>query len=246
MRTRRCERVWALLFGALCHGGFLAAVSALAHGLSTGLRSGRGTLHGGTALLANGALALQFPLLHSALITRRGRLLLGRLAPARLGPALAPTTYALLASVQIGSTFLLWSPSGRVLWEPAGAARALHLALYAGAWLFLGKALLDAGLGLQTGWIGWNAVWRGREVAYPGLPVQGLFSRCRQPIYLGFALVLWTAPGWTPDRVVLAALWSTYCVLGPVHKERRFRAIYGKQFDTYRERVPYLFPRLLP
>ena len=37
------------------------------------------------------------------------------------------------------------------------------------AWLFLGKALLDGGLGLQTGWIGWSAVWRGRRLQFPPL-----------------------------------------------------------------------------
>lgn len=68
----------------------------------------------------------------------------------------------------------------------------------------------------------------------------------RQPIYLGFALVLWTAPVWSLDSSLLALAWSGYCVLGPIHKERRFAQRYGSTFATYRARVPYFFPRRTP
>ena len=37
---------------------------------------------------------------------------------------------ALSAALQIGSTFLFWSPSGIVLWDPTGIARVLHVAAF--------------------------------------------------------------------------------------------------------------------
>jgi protein-S-isoprenylcysteine O-methyltransferase Ste14 len=83
-------------------------------------------------------------------------------------------------------------------------------------------------------------------VRYGGLPERGLFQVCRQPIYLGFALVLWTAPCWTPDWFALCAVWTLYCVLGPRLKERRWLRIYGDRFERYRRAVPYMIPRRAP
>ena len=241
----RGRRPVAALFGIACHGSFVVAVLAMGLGLATGMRSGQGRLTGAPALLADALLLVQFPALHSLLLSRPGRRLLGAAAPAGFGSVLAPTTFALVAGLQIGATFVLWSPSGVVLWQPGGAALALHWAAFAGAWIFLVKALADAGLGLQTGWIGWTALWKGTRPVYPDLPERGTFALCRQPIYLGFSLVLWSGPSWTPDHLAVAIAWSLYCVVGPLHKERRFLAVHGDRFRAYRARVPYLLPRRL-
>jgi protein-S-isoprenylcysteine O-methyltransferase Ste14 len=79
-------------------------------------------------------------------------------------------------------------------------------------------------------------------VRFPGLATRGLFAACRQPIYLGFALTLWTGPVWTPDHLLLAVLWSTYCLLGPLLKEKRFLRFHGAEFAAYRRAVPYMLP----
>lgn len=236
------RRALAALLGFLCHGTFLVAVTAMFLGLHDGLTAGVLRLSGNAGLALNTLLALQFPLLHSFLLTQRGRALLGRLAGRRHGRTLTPTTYAWSAALQILATFTLWSPSGTVWWEPTGGALVAMNALYGAAWLFLGRALLDGGLGLQTGWIGWTAVWRDRRVEFPPLSRQGLFAACRQPIYLGFALTLWSGPVWTPDRLLLASIWSAYCVLGPLHKERRYLRQHGAAFARYRRSVPYMLP----
>ncbi len=241
------EPVWRrrLLAGALglaTHGTFLVAVTSMFLGLYGGLTLGRGSLHGAAGLAGNVLLALQFPLVHSFLLTQRGRGILARLLGSRHGRALTPTTYAWSAALQVLTTFALWSPSGTVWWQPQGAALVAMNGLYACAWLFLGKALLDGKLGLQTGWIGWTAVWRGQRVQFPPLAQSGLFATCRQPIYLGFALTLWTGPVWTPDRLLLASIWSTYCVLGPLLKEQRYLRQHGAAFEQYQRRVPYMLP----
>jgi len=71
-----------------------------------------------------------------------------------------------------------------------------------------------------------------------------LFAVCRQPIYLGFAMTLWTGPTWTPVRLLLAAIWSVYCALGPLHKEWRSLRRHGEAFASYQREVPYMLPRL--
>ena len=233
----------ALLMALLCHSMFLLAVGSMALALATGLQLGRGPFTGSAAVVANLLLVLQFPILHSTLLSRRGRGLLQRLSPVGHGRTLAPTTYVLVGSLQLLLAFWAWSPSGIVWGEPRGAIAVLRYSLFGGAWLFLGKALYDAGLGLQSGLAGWWALLRRKPVDYGDMPTTGLFARCRQPIYLGFRLVLWTAPCWTPDWLLLTTGWSAYCVLGPRLKESRWEALFGARFRDYRASVPYFLPR---
>jgi protein-S-isoprenylcysteine O-methyltransferase Ste14 len=241
----RTQRVTiALLYGLLCHGLFAAAVVAAVVSLYSGLQSGLGPFRGWSAAAVDLVLLLQFPIFHSLLLTRRGRGWLRRLAPTGLGDDLSTTTFALVASVQMLLVFVLWSPSGVVWWRPTGAALVATTVLYVGSWGFLLKALRDAGMALQTGALGWLAVARGRRPEYKPFPTHGLFKSCRQPVYLGFALTLWTGPVWSADRLVLAVLWTAYCVVGPLFKEARCTVWYGEAFKRYQAEVPYLVPRL--
>lgn len=240
------RRALAVLSALVCHGTFLVAIGFMVLALWDGMSVGRGTLEGPAAWWANGALLLQFPLLHSFLLGTRGRAVLARLVPGAHGRTLATTTFATLASLQLLATFTLWSPTGVMLWEPTGAQRLAFLVPFAAAWVFLVLALRDGGLPLQTGSLGWRALWSGQRPAYGGLPTGGTFALCRQPIYFGFALTLWTGPTWSLDHLFVALVWTTYCLFGPLLKERRFQRCYGASFDDYRSRTPYFFPRLLP
>jgi protein-S-isoprenylcysteine O-methyltransferase Ste14 len=242
--SRRIDIMLALCMGVLCHGLFVLGIALMGLGLATGMQSGLGRLPAPWSWIANSALVLQFPLLHSLLLATRGRRLLGRLFGARRGRTLAPTSYVIFASLQLLLVFGLWTPSGQLWWQPQGSSAVAAYALFALSWLLLAKAILDSGVGLQSGSIGWTALLRGNAPAYGGLPTRGLFRRCRQPIYLGFFLVLWTAPDWSPDRLLLVLVWSAYCIVGPVFKERRFATFYGEDFDRYRQRVPYFVPAL--
>jgi methanethiol S-methyltransferase len=78
---------------------------------------------------------------------------------------------------------------------------------------------------------------------FPDMPQSGLFRIIRQPIYVAFALTLWTVPMWTPDQLVLAVTYTSYCLLAPMLKERRFTTFYGKRFLAYQAQVPYVWPR---
>lgn len=234
----------ALAMAVLCHTAFVLAVGSMAYALLTGLQNGRGSLTGGYAIAGNLLLVLQFPLVHSFLLSARGRPWLQRLSPVGSGRALSLSTYVLSGSLQLLLTFWAWTPSGMVWHEPHGVLGYGQYVLFAGAWLFLVKALSDAGLGVQSGAAGWWALLRDKPVEYGAMPTKGLFATCRQPIYLGFAMVLWTAPTWTADWFVLTAGWTAYCVLGPRLKEARWERMFGDQFRAYRDTVPYLMPRL--
>ena len=117
--------------------------------------------------------------------------------------------------------------------------------IYAAAWLLLLTSIVNAGFPLQVGLLGWWAVARGRKPIYPPMPRRGLFRLCRQPIYVAFALTLWTVPVWTPDQLAVAIVLTLYCVVGPLFKEVRFERLLGAEFTNYRRHVPYwlLWPR---
>lgn len=163
-------------------------------------------------------------------------------APRSIPPRLATTVYALIASLQLAVLFAFWTPSGVVLWRAEGWAFWAMCTAYAASIAMLLTAIWQGGPQLQSGMLGWFAMLRDREPAFPDMPTHGLYRVTRQPIYLGFALVLWAVPVWTPDQLALAALWTGYCVLAPRHKERRFSKIYGDRFAAYRARVPYWLP----
>lgn len=233
----------SVLSGALCHTLFALAVVVMIASMYVGLSQSLGRVAWPWALIANAALLAQFPLAHSLLLTRRGRRLLAHLP---LGPHtahLSTTTYATIASVQLLALFALWTPSGVIWWEAKGATLWLFTCCYAASWLLLIKASFDAGPEVQSGALGWMSVLAAKAPKFPDMPQTGLFRVIRQPIYLAFALTLWTVPVWTPDQLVLALAYTGYCVFAPRLKERRFGKIYGARFERYRAEVPYMLPR---
>ncbi|MEL6977217.1 MAG: isoprenylcysteine carboxylmethyltransferase family protein [Pseudomonadota bacterium] len=233
----------ALLYGFATHTLFTAAVLAMVIGMFFGMSLSLGAAPWPWAYLANAALLLQFPLVHSLLLTRRGGALLGWLAPRGEGARLATTTYALVASVQLLLLFALWTPSGVVWFAPTGGWLYAHTALYAATWVLLLKATFDAGLEVQSGALGWISLLKRVDPVFPDMPETGLFRVIRHPIYVAFALTLWTAPTWTPDQLAVAIALTAYCLAAPMLKERRLEARFGARFTAYKARTPYAAPR---
>lgn len=234
----------ALLYGAVCHTVFALGVGTMIFEMAFGLSRSLGPFTGWAAVVANALLVAQFALGHSLLLTDRGRRWLAALAPQPHGRTLATTTYATVAAAQVGLLFLLWSPSGVVWWRAEGALLYVWLGLYGSAWALLGMAMVDAGLSVQSGVLGWWSLARGVEPRFPPMPEGGLFRFTRHPIYVSFTLTLWTVPTWTPDQLGLAAGLTLYCILGPMLKERRYARLFGARWQAYRARTPFWLPRL--
>lgn len=234
----------ALLFGVVVHAMFAAAVIAMIIAMFFGMSRSLGTVPWPLAIFANALLVLQFPIVHSLLLTRPGTRWLARLLPGRHGGTLATTTYAIIASLQLLALFALWTPSGIVWWRAEGWAQAAITTAYAAAWLMLIKASCDAGAEVQSGALGWMSLLQNIRPTFPDMPTGGLFRIIRQPIYVAFALTLWTVPVWTPDQLALAVTLTGYCLAAPRLKERRFEARYGGRFRAYRNDVPYILPTI--
>lgn len=237
------RKLTALAYGAACHTLWFAAIALMAASLFGGMQLGLGPFRGWAGELWNLLLVAHFPVVHSVLLSKPGQQVLRALAPRGLGDDLSSTTYAIIASLQLLAVFGLWSPSGHVWWRPEGAALAVTSAAFALSWLLLAESMRESGLGVQAGYLGWTAVFLGRAPRYPRFRDTGLFRFLRQPTYLAFALVLWTAPTWSPDRLFLASGWSLYCYFGPRLKEARYLARYGEEFRRYQGAVSYWVPR---
>jgi protein-S-isoprenylcysteine O-methyltransferase Ste14 len=232
----------ALLLGAFCHLVFAAAVLAMIVAMFFGMSESFGRAPWPWAILANAALIVQFPLAHSFFLTGRGGRILARLMPGPHGATVATTTYAIIASAQLLALFALWTPSGVIWWRAEGLLFWVITTAYASAWLLLIKASFDAGAEVQSGALGWMSLLGRIRPVYPPMPTLGLFAVIRQPIYLAFALTLWTVPVWTPDQLALAIGLTLYCLAAPRLKERRFARRYGAAFLRYRADVPYMLP----
>ena len=238
------QRWSALAYGLLSHSLFLASVVVMFVSLYHGLHTSVLHLHGWSAVVADLLLVLQFALGHSLLLSDRGRRWMTKLAPMGLGRELSTTIFAGLASLQLLITFSFWSSSD-VLWAaPEGWLKNTLTVLYGASWVLLAKSMSDAGLDVQIGILGWRSVWRGHAPVYRSFTRTGLFKYSRQPIYSSFTLILWTAPIWTPDHLLIASLWTFYCFAAPVLKEKRYLRFYGEAYARYQSAVPYWFPRL--
>lgn len=249
------NRVVALFYGVTCHLLFFVSVSLMAVSIFFGLhpeyflaRWGLNVpyLGGRSGWLGNVFLVLQFPLLHSWALSKRGQKVIVRFAPLGLGSELRSTLYVIFAAIQILAVFWFWTPSGIILWEPKGLVLYGLSLLYLMSWILLGLSMQQSGLALQTGALGWWAVFCRRKPQYGTFASQGLFAYCRQPIYFSFALILWTAPVWTPDRMLLVLIWTAYSYFGPRFKEARYEGYYGAAYHQYQGRVSYWWPRRKP
>ncbi len=240
----RGRRALAVIMGVLCHVLFAVAVLAMITAMFFGMSESFGRVPWPWAALTNALLILQFPLAHSFFLTRTGGRWLSKFVPGPHGGTLGTTTYALIASLQLAALFLLWTPSGIVWWRAEGIALWLVGSAYAFSWLLLMKASFDAGVEVQSGALGWMSLLGRIKPKFPDMPTLGLFRVIRQPIYVAFALTLWTVPTWTPDQLALAIALTAYCLLAPRLKERRFSARYGARFERYRADVPYALPGL--
>ena len=234
----------ALAFGAVVHVTFALAVLAMIVAMYFGMSRSLGAVPWPYAAATNALLVLQFPVVHSLLLTGAGGRWLARIVPGPHGQTLSTTTYAIIASIQLLALFALWTPSGIVWWQAEGATLWAVTTAYAVAWLLLLKASFDAGAEVQSGALGWMSLMQKVKPRFPDMPTTGLFRVIRQPIYVSFALTLWTVPVWTPDQLALAVTLTAYCLGAPILKERRFEKRYGARFRAYQQHVPYAVPNL--
>ena len=233
-----------MTYGLICHVIFAIAGTLMFYTLFFGFSNQIISLEKYTGITLNIFLLLQFPILHSFLLSQKGKFLLRFFYSKRFTGKLDTTIYATIASFQLFLLFFFWKSSGILLWKAEGFVYILLTLCYLLGWLLLAVSSFQAGFSVQTGALGWVSVFRNVDIKYPNMPNYGLFSIIRHPIYLSFSIILWSGPYFTVDKILVAILYTLYCGIAPVFKERRFSAIYGKQFLKYKKSTPYFIPRL--
>ena len=234
----------AFLYGLLCHVLFTASVITMLVAMFFGMSQSFGKIPAPYSYFLNLLLLLQFPIVHSFLLSSIGKKYLLYFSPKQYSKTLASTIFALLASIQLFLLFFCWTPTQIIIWEASGTSYFLMCTLYSFSWLLLIWASIDAGAELQSGALGWMSLAQNKAPKFPGLPTFGLFKFIRQPIYAAFALTTWTTPNWTLDQLLIAVIFTFYCVIAPIFKERRLEKRFGDKFTDYKSQVPYMVPSL--
>lgn len=234
----------AFLYGLFCHVIFTASVVTMFVAMFFGMSYSFGKIPAPYSYFLNLLLLLQFPIVHSFLLSSVGKKYLLYFSPKQYSKTLASTIFALLASIQLFLLFFCWTPTQIIIWEASGASYFLMCTLYSFSWLLLIWASIDAGAELQSGALGWMSLAQNKAPKFPGLPTFGLFKFIRQPIYASFALTTWTTPNWTLDQLLIAVIFTVYCVIAPIFKERRLEKRFGDKFTEYKSQVPYMVPSL--
>lgn len=207
-----------LLFGALLWHGALGIVHL---GLPTA-----------GALLFDAGLSLAFFVQHSVMVRSPLCRRFGRYQGA---------AYAVVSGVVLAGVVLLWQPAGTT-WlslegTPRIAVRVLFLLpLLWAAWAALSIRGFDP--------FGIRPLLKGRSTPPGPLSARGPYGVVRQPMYLAVLVMLWAHPTWTADRLVLAALWSAWTILGARWEERDLVRAFGDDYRAYQRRVPMFVPRV--
>ena len=84
--------------------------------LYNGFTVSLGSIRQPLSIVINIFLLLQFPILHSFLLTNSGRRVLRFFAPRNYAKTLETTVYATIASIQL-LLFLLWTPSDIIIYD---------------------------------------------------------------------------------------------------------------------------------
>ncbi len=235
-------KVIAVFYGIVCHITFAASGIAMLWVLYNGFTVSLGSIRYPLSIILNFLLLIQFPVLHSFLLSNNGRKILRLFSPKNYAKTLETTVYATIASIQLLLLFLLWTPSHIIIYDLNYPYNILNFLLFILGWVLLSISSFQAGYKVQTGSLGWTSMFLSKKPKFPPMPTNGLFKLIRQPIYLSFCIVLWSPPTMTLDLFFVAFIYSFYCYFSPFLKEKRFTKIYGESFLVYKKNTPYFFP----
>ena len=181
---------------------------------------------------------------HSMLVRRPVRARLRAIVPPRYDRAF----YAITSGIALGAVAILLQPAGQPLFVLDGLPRravstAALLAVAGFAWGVHALRTFDL-LGLRP--IRHHLRGERGEPAAPepaaALVVRGPYRWVRHPLYTCVIVLLWANPVMSLDRLVLAAVWTTWIFIGAFLEERDLIADFGSAYRQYRAQVPILIP----
>jgi protein-S-isoprenylcysteine O-methyltransferase Ste14 len=153
------------------------------------------------------------------------------------------STYVLISSLLLALLFWKWRAMPTVIWDISSpAANAIVLALFALGWLIV---LLSTFMINHFDLFGLRQVYlrmRGLDYTPLSFTQRAFYKFVRHPIMLGFVIAFWATPRMTVGHLLFAIATTGYIVVGILLEERDLVKYHGSEYETYRARVPMLFP----
>ena len=186
---------------------------------------------GWASLVVDAGLVAMFALHHSLFAREGMKAWMGRVVP----PPLMRSTYVWIASLLLTLVCVGWQTIGGEVYRFTGLlAIALFACQAAGLWLTArGVARIDP---LELAGIHSAANSQ-------GLQVTGPYRWVRHPLYLGWALMVFSAPHMTGDRLAFAIITTGYLVAAIPWEEQSLRQSFGDDYDRYANDVRW---RMIP
>lgn len=195
----------------------------------------------GQALGVDLALVLLFGLQHSVMARGGFKRWWTRVVP----PAVERSTYLVATCAVLAALFWCWRPIVTpVLWQVENTAGAALLwSLFGIGWLLV---LLSTFLINHFELFGLQQVFARltrRPLPEARFRTPLLYRYVRHPLYLGLLLSFWSVPVMTAGRLLFAAGFSAYILVGIAYEERDLLALFGEHYRRYRAEVGMLLPR---
>jgi protein-S-isoprenylcysteine O-methyltransferase Ste14 len=130
------------------------------------------------------------------------------------------------------------------VWHAEGTAAIALWALFATGWLVVLTATFMINhfelFGLRQVWL--HA--RGKSYTAPRYVERFFYRFVRHPIMLGFLIAFWATPLMSVGHLLFAAVTTAYILVALQLEERDLVKEHGVSYESYRQRVPMLLPRL--
>lgn len=241
MFTRAAVLMFGIVTYALFFGTFLYAAGFVTGWWVPKSMVGPTTYSLGEAWLVNASLLLLFALQHSIMARPGFKHWWTRWVPA----AIERNVYVLASSLALILLFWQWRPIDIYLWNwQHPALQAIGWSIGIAGWLtvLVTTCLINHFdlFGLRQAWL----YFRGRDYQPLRFVTPGPYRWVRHPLYVGWLLAFWGTPTMSLAHLIFAVSTTVYILVAIQFEERDLIAYHGRDYESYRRRVPMLIPRL--
>jgi protein-S-isoprenylcysteine O-methyltransferase Ste14 len=243
-RTTTPNRIAILAYGAVAYASFHAAFLYLILFLNDvivpfGLQSNPARPVA-QALAIDAALVGLFAVQHTIMARPAFKAAITRFVPASIERS--TFVFATVACLAIIMTH--WVPVGGSVWHVDALPGRIALFGLQGvgfATVVWSTFLIDHWelFGLRQVW----ANWTGQTLTYKSFRTPALYRFVRHPMMVGMLLGLWCTPDMGASRLVFAACFTAYLMIGIRFEERDLVVALGEDYCRYQQTVPRLLPR---
>ncbi len=194
----------------------------------------------GPSILINVLLMALFAIQHTVMARPAFKRIWTKIVP----EPLERSTFVLFTSAVLLLLFWQWRPMPEVVWEAGNALAAkVLLGVYFAGWamVFYSSFLID-----HFDLFGMRQValyFQGKAYSPKPFRTPGLYRYVRNPLMLGFVIMMWSAPMMSQGRLLFALVVTAYIFIGIRFEEKDIGDALGEEYARYRAATPMIFPR---